>query len=93
MGSAERIVIELLMLFVGLLILFAPYLFPELFMKSTHMMIREDGKVPEEREVRLKWIFLNTLRGMWLYFAILGAFMLYDLYIVLSRLLYQFNPL
>jgi hypothetical protein len=89
MDSKERFPLELLALLGGLFIVFLPCIFSGLVITLTNEAAKKNSKIPQEPKARLRWIVRSTLRGMWPFFALLAAFMLYDIWVLLSSLFYQ----
>lgn len=80
MDPTQSILVELVLLLIGLLTLFSPYIFRDLFLISTNKTADKNRKVPSEPNARQKWAFKSIFRAIWLYLIVVSALILFDLY-------------
>lgn len=91
MSSIERFPLMLFALLGGLFIVFSPYIFSWLFITFSDEAAKKNSKIPQDPKKRLNWMMRNVLRGMWLYFVIVIAVLLYDSWILLNSLFQNGN--
>jgi sterol desaturase/sphingolipid hydroxylase (fatty acid hydroxylase superfamily) len=89
MSSAERFPLMVFALLGGLFIVFSPYILSGLFVMLTDEAAKKSDKIPQEPRERMHWVMKSVLRGMWLYFFIVVAILLYDGWMLLTSLFKQ----
>ena len=91
MSSTERFPLMLFALLGGLFIVFMPYIFSGLYIMLTDEAAKKNSKIPLDPRERIKWIVKSTLRGGWIYFAIVTVLLLYDGWVLLNSLFHNGN--